>query len=399
MSLHHFTHPAWLGEEFWLDDDSPSDSPRHVARVVPALAPVPAVGHHQRAEHRGPDGLGRGAYPPGRQMARCRRLRRAGQPPHRPRARLSGHPPAAAGGRGDGQHQFLLALRARPAAHRPAHGPGRRGGSAGLDAWVDERRALHDDLFPPQAVGESSPPAVRGGVAYGDRPGGRRSTGPSARACRRTPAAWSSTPSTKSPRPPRPLDATGFDWYDPVASHATRLPGHRPPAAGTGSRPGPSGTSPDPAPSPGGVETRATAPGLPLWVVENGLCNRVHNGRSYPRLDGWNRPRYLREHIAAVVDAVAAGGAGHRLPPLVPGRQLRVGQLRAPIRHLRHRPRPGPGGFRWLDTDAEGRDSAGAYRQFIAWARQGAEGTPPGPTRPDERRSGSPPAPSPGSAG
>src|SRR5439155_9926442 len=48
-------------------------------------------------------------------------------------------------------------------------------------------------------------------------------------------------------------------------------------------------------------------PGLPLWIVENGLCNRVRRGVSYPRCDGWDRVRYLRTHLAAVVDAVDAG--------------------------------------------------------------------------------------------
>src|SRR5271169_282917 len=39
VTLHHFTHPWWLGEEFWLRPGSPDVFARHVARVVPALAP------------------------------------------------------------------------------------------------------------------------------------------------------------------------------------------------------------------------------------------------------------------------------------------------------------------------------------------------------------------------
>ena len=39
VTLHHFTHPWWLGDEFWLRPGSPDVFARHVARVVPALAP------------------------------------------------------------------------------------------------------------------------------------------------------------------------------------------------------------------------------------------------------------------------------------------------------------------------------------------------------------------------
>ena len=35
VTLHHFTHPAWLGEEFWLRPDSPE---RYLAWVETALA-------------------------------------------------------------------------------------------------------------------------------------------------------------------------------------------------------------------------------------------------------------------------------------------------------------------------------------------------------------------------
>ena len=37
VTLHHFTHPWWLGEEFWLRPGSPDVFARHVGRVVPAV--------------------------------------------------------------------------------------------------------------------------------------------------------------------------------------------------------------------------------------------------------------------------------------------------------------------------------------------------------------------------
>ena len=111
--------------------------------------------------------------------------------------------------------------------------------------------------------------------------------------------------------------------------------------------------------------------------MENGLCNRVRNGRSYPRPDGWDRPRYLAEHVAATVDAVAAGVpvTAYLHWSLVDNYEWGSYEPRFGIFGI-DRDR-GPRGFRWLDTDSEGRDSAGAYRRLIRWAREGAEGPPP----------------------
>jgi len=118
-------------------------------------------------------------------------------------------------------------------------------------------------------------------------------------------------------------------------------------------------------------------PGLPLWVVENGICNRVHNGRSHLRSDGWDRPRYLRDHVAAVMDAIASGApvTAYLHWSLVDNYEWGSYEPRFGIFGI-DRAR-GPRGFRWLDTDAQGRDSASAYRALIAWARDGGQGPPP----------------------
>ncbi len=110
-------------------------------------------------------------------------------------------------------------------------------------------------------------------------------------------------------------------------------------------------------------------PGLPLWIVENGLCNRVRNGRSYPRPDGWDRPRYLTEHVAAVVDAVASGApvTAYLHWSLVDNYEWGTYEPRFGIFGI-DRAR-GPRGFRWLDTDAMGQ---GLGRRLSAAHRLGA---------------------------
>jgi beta-glucosidase/6-phospho-beta-glucosidase/beta-galactosidase len=106
-------------------------------------------------------------------------------------------------------------------------------------------------------------------------------------------------------------------------------------------------------------------------VVENGLCNRVRNGRSWPRVDGWDRPRYLRENLAAVVDAADAGVpvTGYWHWSLVDNYEWGSYQPRFGLFGVdRHR---GERGFRWLDTDAMGDDAAGAYARLITGLRAG----------------------------
>ncbi len=137
------------------------------------------------------------------------------------------------------------------------------------------------------------------------------------------------------------LDVIGIDYYDPVASHHVRIPGTRT-AGGRSWAPGRELW--DDLVDPSGLARycRANATeGLDLWMVENGMCNRVRRGRSYPRLDGWDRIRYLRENLTALVRRHRRRGTARRLLPLDPGRQLRVGELRAALRDPRSRSRAG----------------------------------------------------------
>jgi beta-glucosidase/6-phospho-beta-glucosidase/beta-galactosidase len=247
-------------------------------------------------------------------------------------------------------------------------------GRGDLDAWIDGRRARHGERVPARGPVE---PLLRRLFAdaspYGTAPDSRLHARLAAPSGRRLLDVLDDGGDG------RPLDATGFDWYDPVAAHALRLPGRR--TAG-GRQWAPSRPIWDVLADPAGLtrwcrDQHELVPGLPLWVVENGLCTRVRNGRNHARGDGWDRPRYLAEHVAAVVDAVAAGVpvTAYLHWSLVDNYEWGSYEPRFGIFGL-DRSR-GPRGFRWLDTDADGRDSAAAYRRLIAWARQGAEGPAP----------------------
>jgi beta-glucosidase len=171
----------------------------------------------------------------------------------------------------------------------------------------------------------------------------------------------------------RTLDVLGLDFYDPQTARHIRLPGHRT----AGGRKGfPTRELWDDVPDPAGLtrwlETqRALMPGIPRWVVENGMCNRVRQGRSYIRSDGWDRPRYLRQNVAAVLAAVDRGVPvqGYWHWSLVDNYEWGSYEPRFGLYGVdRHR---GEHGTRWLDTDSLGDDAGGAYRTIIAGLRAG----------------------------
>jgi beta-glucosidase len=384
VTLHHFTHPAWLGEEFWLDDDSPDRFAAHVARVVPPLS--------SRCRHwitiNEPNilalmGWVEGACPPGRRMAFADafavldNLLAAHVLAYRavhlvqPGAMVTVNTSSSSIYEHDRLLTDLLGAR-RAGVTRDD-----------VDAWVDGRRLAHDALFPAHRAGEVFLRRVFAGASpYGRTASGNSRLQDAVRARIRQPSRrrvldvlYDGPPGAAG----QPLDASGFDWYDPVASRATRLPGHQ--SAG-GRRWEPSRAIWDVPPDPQGLtrwcaDQHTLLPDLPLWVVENGICNRVHHGRSYPRLDGWDRPRYLRAHVGAVMDAVGEGVpvTAYLHWSLVDNYEWGTYEPRFGIFGI-DRSR-GPRGFRWLETDAQGRDSATAYRRLIEWAHQGAEGPPP----------------------
>jgi beta-glucosidase/6-phospho-beta-glucosidase/beta-galactosidase len=93
-----------------------------------------------------------------------------------------------------------------------------------------------------------------------------------------------------------------------------------------------------------------------------------------------DRPRYVREHLGAVADAVAAG---------IPVRAYLHWSLVDNYEWGTYEPRLGlfgmdrrdPRHVRWMDTDAQGNDSADAFRRLVEGLRHGDRSVlePPAP--------------------
>ena len=111
-------------------------------------------------------------------------------------------------------------------------------------------------------------------------------------------------------------------------------------------------------------------PGLPLWILENGLCNRVRRGVSHPRVDGWTRPRYLKEHVAALAGAIREGApvAAYVHWSLLDNYEWGSYQPRFGLfgvvreEHLRR-----------LRSDSMGEDAGGCYRRIVSALRSGED--------------------------
>ncbi|HVB91425.1 MAG TPA: family 1 glycosylhydrolase [Acidimicrobiales bacterium] len=371
VTLHHFSHPWWLGEEFWLRPASPDTFLRHVERVLPVLA--------QHCRHwvtiNEPNtvmvmGWMAGAHPPGRRMAvadaycvldnllTAHVLAAGAILAVQPDAMVTCNTRSSSVYEHDRLLTDLLLLRSSGV------GPG------DVDRYVDERRTLHNAAHPPRHAGEM---ALRRSCAllcpYGNGDGvGGAALWTRVRHLSRRPAPRRVIDAVLSSPRTRPLGAIGIDWDDPEASHALRVPGRPVPG---GSRDWSVGRAPwDIAPDSPGLRTwcrteSAFHPGLPLWVVENGMASRVEGERPLHRPDGWDRPRFLRQHLASVADAVAAG---------VPIRAYLHRSLVDSYEWGSYRPRRGlfgvdrsdpAGAIRWMDTDVQGDDSAGEFSRIV----------------------------------
>ena len=345
VTLHHFTHPDWLGDDFWLRPDAPDRFRGWAEVAVDALAPL--VRHWVTINEINVLSIGSwllGMFPPGRLL-----------------------------GFGDAAIAVDNLLAAHVAAYEVIH-------RMRPDAVVTTNNScmslyeydrLLIDLLLARSMGverddvggwlaEPPPPARRPAPAgrNGRAPaaGVQRGEGALRRRSDRSPpvGGWFPLRSSAarsaesggeavydSPHE-RTLDVIGLDYYDPVASRHFRLPGHR--TAGGRNRL-PARELWDDVPDPGGLTRwlqaqQALAPGMPFWVVENGMCNRVRQGRSHPA------PGRMGPSPLSAREPRRGGGRGRRgrsgprLLALVAGRQLRVGVVRAAVRPLRGRPPP-----------------------------------------------------------
>jgi beta-glucosidase/6-phospho-beta-glucosidase/beta-galactosidase len=375
VTLHHFTHPWWLGEEFWLRPGSPDIFARHVERVVPVLAP-----HCRRwVSINEPNivmlmGWVEGACPPGRRMALSDafcvldNLLTAHVLAADAITRIQSEAEVTLNTSSSSiyEHDRMLLdlLGVREAGIDPSD----------VDRYVDERRAIHDAAFPPRHAGEAALRRFFAAVSpYGaEHEPGRGHAWARLRGLTRRQAPRRVVTASHASSRPRAVDAVGFDWYDPVASHAIRVPGRRTP----GGRDWTFGRALwDVAPHPSGLQAwsateAALRPGLPLWVVENGMSTRVHDGRPLPRQDGMDRPRYVREHLGAVADAVAAGTPvrAYLHWSLVDNYEWGTYEPRFGLFGL---DRSDPTAVRWMDTDANGDDAAGEFARVLAGLRAG----------------------------
>jgi beta-glucosidase/6-phospho-beta-glucosidase/beta-galactosidase len=378
VTLHHFTHPSWLGEEFWLRPGSPDRFARHVERVLPQLAP-----HCRRwVTVNEPNivmlkGWVEGAHPPGRHLAFADALCVLDN-------LLTAHVLAAeiiVGAQPEAevtcntssssiyeQDRLLTDLLLLGSTGVPA---------SDIDRYIDERRALHDAAFPPQRAGEFALRRFFAALSpYGtDRGAGGGPLWAQLHATARRPVPRRVVDVVLASLQERTLGAVGFDWYDPVASHALRIPGRR--------RPPHNRRDWSFRQDLWAVPSRADAlrswcrteaafhGGLPLWVVENGMATRMLDHRHVPRADGWDRPHYLRKHFGAIVGAIGDGApvTVYLHWSLVDNYEWGSYEPRFGIYGM---DRSDPSGrVRWLETDAAGDDAAGAFSRVVRGLQAG----------------------------
>ncbi len=122
----------------------------------------------------------------------------------------------------------------------------------------------------------------------------------------------------------------------------------------------------------------ALRPGLPLWVVENGMATRTVDGRAVHREDGMDRPRYVREHLGAVVDAVASGApvTAYFHWSLMDNYEWGTYEPRYGLFGV---DRSDPAAVRFMDTDAVGDDAAGEFARVVRGLQAGDRSVLGGP--------------------
>ena len=356
VTLHHFTHPRWLGEEFWLKPDSPQRFGEWVSNVVGYLGEecrhwVTLNEFNILALH----SWMLGSFPPGKRgdpasSARaldnmlCAHIR-AYEIIHREQrdAMVATNNYALSIYELDRMPLDILVARDRGIEHHA------------LPAWLAERRVEHYGRV-----------AVATSLIYKNLENVMRKLTP-----RLFPADSmfaNATNAVYESDLDRFVDVAQLDFYAPGTAENFRLPGHDD-AGGRDWLPFRPLWSMRPDPD-GLIDycNDAHVEGLDIWVVENGMCNRVRRGRSFPRIDGWTRDRYLRENISALVRASESGlpVSGYWHWTLADNYEWGSYEPRFGLFGVdRER------GITISDRDSMGVDSASTYRELIRGIRAG----------------------------
>ncbi len=352
VTLSHFTWPQWVGEGLWLDLTGPERYARWAARAAAEFAPQ--VQHWVTLNEINILALQTyltGEFPPAKRLAVGSVVRSMD---HQLTAHVLGYeaikavrPDAVISTNNYSFSLYELDRLLQDVLVARLHGIPRHG----LHDWLVQRKREFEARVTPASGPE---PLLRRWAAAAI---------PLERAFPRAVDAVYRCPHECT------LDVIQVDHYDPVVRHHLRVPGHRT-AGGRNWLPG--RMLWDDPPDPDGFELYTdlhTEPGREVWVVENGLCNRVRNGRSFPRLDGWTRPRYLTAHLDRL-RRMAEGGmpvGGYWHWCLADNYEWGSYEPRFGLFGVdRER------GIRWSEEDAIGEDAAGAYRAAIAaWRRDG----------------------------
>ncbi len=388
VTLCHFTHPAWLGTDFWTRSDSPQRFADFAALAAERLKGRCALFVTlNEINILALMSFFLGTFPPGRRLDGASALRAADHllTAHvLAYAALKAQMPSSTVGTNNCALSIyeldrlgidLLCARSRGVKR------------ADLGAHLSKCRA--DWYAGPSAAGAVIPGGDRGlrgpGLLGGGRGfrgpvltgGGRGLWGPVLEEGLRRLAGRLVDPERSLPRAvdavyasphERTLDVIQLDYYDPATADHLQLPGRR--TAG-GRALSPSRPLWDDQPSPEGLRAYLAAeaePGLDVWIVENGLCNRVRRGRSYPRLDGWTRPRYLEANLAAIAQARREGIpiSGYWHWCLVDNYEWGTYEPRFGLYGLdRER------GLSWSGRDSMGADAAGTFGRLIEAIRRG----------------------------
>ncbi|HEY7281627.1 MAG TPA: family 1 glycosylhydrolase [Actinomycetota bacterium] len=367
VTLHHFTHPRWLGLDLWQRPEAPglfagyaAEAARRLGEGLAARDHTPPLKYVTTNE---PNVLAFQTWAsgmfPGGGPGRVRPMRRALD------------------------HLLAAHVLAYGAIHRLHRDRGWPAPVATTNTYTNSvyefDRGLVDTLLAPsRGIAPDDLPgylamrrdewfAIRRGLAGPDR-------APAQRLADRV-GRWVGGPGETAleavyrDAPGGALDVVAVDLYASWAAGYLRVPGHRT-AGGRSRMPYRDLWEDPPRPRSFAAFVRAaTDHGPPVWILENGLCNRVRDGVGHPRSDGWTRPRYLDEHVRAVASVVASGAPveGYVHWSLYDNYEWGSYEPRFGIHGV---DRTGPAPKR-LALDSMGDDAAGAYARLVAELREG----------------------------